>query len=401
MSHRILYLVVVCLSIPTLHAETFIGRGIKKWFYTSFGIDINEPFVNKPFNPTLENLNAVTLIPADDQYQPEDTICSSVSELAQTIDQQALPEQALLVLTDKATGAQRYWHVTSGLDAVQHNEPVFVYSRGYAGADKPAASSGTQKRGMCAIPKQGGGVVVCSQWLKGQIINGPCVVFDYPDTRSYFDFGLNNDKKCLDLIYGTLQEKTDSIVLFGNCRGAKALLTFLSRSRPQEVKAVILDAPFMDLEQFTQEISKNYGRRLPFTQLIAKKIITKWYPHYRKKDDLTYSDLKRIPKHIPIFIGHLKKDTLVSDKMMQHMVKTLRDSGHTVYLLVVDDTTKSHSRLYQTKPFQQATNAFLKKHNLPHDAELAQEGHALLGQAKHTALNVDKWKSGFVHVVKA
>ena len=86
---------------------------------------------------------------------------------------------------------------------------------------------------------------------------------------------------------------------------------------------------------------------------------------------------------------------------MQNMVKTLRDSGHTVYLLVVDDKTKSHSRLYQTKPFQQAANAFLKKHNLPHDVTLAQEGHAMLGHAKHTALNVDKWKSGFVHVFKA
>lgn len=401
MSHRILYLLIALLYLPVTNAETFISRAIKKWVHNSFGIDMNEPFINKPFNPTIQNLNTVTLVPCDEHYQPKDEVCSSVSELACTIDQQALPEQALLTIPDRLTGISNYWQVNTGLDAIKTDETVFVYSRGYAGADKPAAKSEKKKWGICNIPKQGGGVVVCSQWLKNNIINGTCVVFDYPDTRSYFDFGLRNDQRCLELIHDTIQNKTNNIVLFGNCRGAKALLTYLSRSRPQQVKAVILDAPFMDLDQFTQEIGKNYGKIVPFSKKIAKKIITKWYPNYKKKDDLTYSDLKRIPKHIPIFIGHLKGDALVSDKMMQNMVKALRDSGHTVYLLVVDDKTKTHSRLYQTEPFAQTVNAFLKKYNLPHDVTLAQEGHAMLGHAKHTALNVDTWKSGFVHVFKA
>ena len=244
-------------------------------------------------------------------------------------------------------------------------------------------------------------MVVGSQWIKGGIVHGKCVIFDYPDTRSYFDFGLHNDQICLELIHQELNITTEHIVFFGNCRGSKALLTYLSRSQPQQVSALILDAPFLDLDQFAKEIGRNYGRLLPFSNKIAKKIITKWYPNYNSKNDLKVNELKNIPQHIPILIGHLKGDSLVSDQMMQQMVKVLRDSGHIVYLLVIDDKTKSHSRLYQTKPFQQTANAFLKKYNLPHDETLADEGAVMLNHAYYTAEYIDKWKSGFAHVVKA
>jgi hypothetical protein len=226
-------------------------------------------------------------------------------------------------------------------------------------------------------------------------------MFDYPDTRSYFDFGLTNDQECLECIYNGINAKTDNIIFFGNCRGSKALLTYLSRSRPEHVKAVILDAPFLDLDQFVKEIGKNYGAHLPFSKKIAKKIITDWHPTYLKRKDLAMDELKKIPVHIPIFIGHLLGDSLVSDQMIKDMVKILQDSGHTVYLLVIDDKTKSHSRLYQTKPFQQAVNAFLKQYDLPHDETLAAEGAAMLSHAYYTAAHGHLWKKGFLHVFKA
>lgn len=392
MYYRIVCATIILSSIPC-NSDAFVKKAMQKWFYSSFGIDINEKFTNQPFNPTIENLNTITLMPCN---KPNNQTLYSVSELAYAIHHGTLSKDALFSIHD--TDTSHYWHIYLGMNDIPNNETIFVYSRGYAGADTPKKE---KQRGMCAIPKQGGGIVVGSQWLKGNIINGPCVVFDFPDTRNYFDFGLQNDQKCLDLIVNNLQDKTDSIVLFGNCRGAKALLTYLSRSQPKNIRAVILDAPFMGLDLFTKEIGKNYGKIIPFSKNIAKKIIASWYPNYNAHNDLTYEDLKKIPREIPIFIGHLQGDTLVSNDMIKEMVKVLRDSGHVVYLLVIDDKTKSHSRLYQTGPFQKAANSFLKKYNLPHNSTLAKEGDAMLSHAYYTAQHIDIWKSGFLHIFKA
>lgn len=401
---KTLLCLALLLNISVIKPETSLKRHCKKWlkewFDASFGIDINEKLIEKQFTPTITNLNTITLV--QENEIPQEAHLFSVSELAYAIDQNLIPEQTYLNLPYSNKDELSHWHVRTGLETIQENEPVFVYSRGYAGAKRPAEPAKKEKqRGLCSIPKRGGGIVVGSQWLKGGIINGTCVMFDYPDTRDYFDFGLTNDQQCLDCIYDAINAKTDTIVFFGNCRGSKALLTYLSRSRPEHVKAVILDAPFLDLDQFVKEIGKNYGAHLPFSKKIAKKIITDWHPTYLKRKDLAMDELANIPVHIPIFIGHLLGDSLVSDQMIDGMVKTLQDSGHTVYLLVIDDKTKSHSRLYQTKPFQQAVNAFLKQYDLPHDEQLAQEGAAMLSHAYYTAAHGHLWKKGFLHVFKA
>lgn len=404
MPKKIVLCLLLLLNITFIKPETSLKKHCKKWFKewfdASFGIDINETLIEKKFSPTIANLNTISLVL--EQKPPEDAHLYSVSELAYAIDQNLIPEDAYLTLPYSNKNELSHWHVKTGLDIIQENEPVFIYSRGYAGAKRPAEPAKKERqRGLCSIPKRGGGIVVGSQWLKGGIINGTCVMFDYPDTRNYFDFGLTNDQECLECIYDAVRAKTENIILFGNCRGSKALLTYLSRSRPEDIKAVILDAPFMDLDQFTKEISKNYGAHLPFSQKITKKIITDWHPTYLKRNDLTMDELKSIPFGIPIFIGHLLGDSLVSDQMIKDMVKILQDSGHIVYLLVIDDKTKSHSRLYQTKPFQQAVNAFLKKYDLPHDETLAAEGATMLSHAYYTAAHGHLWKKDFLHVFKA
>ncbi len=404
MSKQTLFCLTLLLNITCAKPEASLKKHGKKWFKewfdASFGIDINEQLIEKQFSPTITNLNTITL--SKEQTVSQDAHLYSVSELAYAIDQNLIAENAYLTMPSNNSDELSHWHVKSGLDIIEENEPIFVYSRGYAGAKRPAEPAKKERqRGLCSIPKRGGGIVVGSQWLKGGIINGTCVMFDYPDTRNYFDFGLTNDQECLECIYDAVRAKTDNIILFGNCRGSKALLTYLSRSRPEDVKAVILDAPFMDLDQFTKEIGKNYGAHLPFSKKITKKIITEWHPTYLQRKDLAMDELKNIPTHIPIFIGHLLEDSLVSDQMIRDMVKILQDSGHIVYLLVIDDKTKSHSRLYQTKPFQQAVNAFLKQYDLPHDARLATEGAAMLGHAYYTAAHGHLWKKGFIHVFKA
>ena len=400
MSNRIVFALLTIIYLCPVHADNGISRSIKRWIGDTFGINTAEKYTGEKFHPTLANLNTIVLRPC----LTEEVTCPAhcVSDLAHTIDQKALPSEAFLTIATTADQKEHHWQVYAGVDDIEQDEAVFVYSRGYAGAEKPEATTGKpKKRGLCEIPKHGGGIVVGAQWLKNEVIHGTCLTFDYPDTRNYFDFGLTNDQECLDLIYQNLKAKTENIVFFGNCRGSKALLNYLSKERPEHVKALVLEAPFMDLERFTTEIGRSYGKIVPFSNKIAKKIITRWYPKYKAEDDITFDDIKQIPQHIPIFIAHLKGDSLVSDAMIKQMVKVLRDSGHTVSLLVIDDKTKSHSRLYQTKPFAQATNAFFAKHGLPHDPKLASEGRILLNRAQANARDIDKWQRGFIHVCKA
>lgn len=399
MFKRILLIWLLACSSITHAKLSLIKRLLQKPFSASFGIDINEQLVYAPCNPTIANLNTITLLPWPSDFDIDLNISSmTVSELAHAIDQNRLETQTYLSFARK-NDQETKWLVTSGIESIAQDAPVFIYSRGYAGAEKPTKTK-EKRQGLCSIPKRGGSIVVGSKWLEGGIINGPCVMFDYPDTRSYFDFGLTNDQKCLECIHANVKQKTPNIIFFGNCRGSKALLTYLSRTQPQEVSAVILDAPFLDLMQFTKEIGKNYARFVPFADKLAKKIITTWYPNYNEQTDLKITELRNIPVHIPIFIGHLKGDSLVADQMIQQIVQTLCDSGHDVYLLVIDDKTKAHSRLYQTKPFQQAVNSFLKKYGLPHDPILAQEGQNLLNKAYYTAEHITIWKKGFLHVAK-
>lgn len=392
-----IFFIVCCLLGTSLDAAQLIARPIKRFVERAFGINANEPLITTPFIPSIENLNAVSLH-RQSLTQGSEKRYMSVTELANMVYDNTIDDDgALLAIKGTDQVVKESWLVKKGIQLAP-NEPVFIYSRGYAGAPQPEhpKSVKRQPRGLCAIPKRGGGIVTGYQWLKNGIINGQCIFFDYPDTRSYFDFGLENDRKCLDAIYKEVENKTHDIIFFGNCRGSKALLHYLTISQPEHVKAVILDAPFMDLIQFTQEIGKNYGKRIPFSKDIAYKIICYWHPSYRLEDDLRLDDLKHIPKDIPIFIGHLYHDALVSDQLMKDMVHALHSSGHNVYLLVLDDRTKSHSRLYQIKQFQQAVNAFLKEYNLPHNPELAEEGRFLLQYAQHSARHPEHW---YIHRV--
>ena len=56
----------------------------------------------------------------------------------------------------------------------------------------------------------------------------------------------------------------------------------------------------MDLEQFAQEVSNNYGKCVPFSKKITTKVITYWHPSYNPENDITMADLRNIPQHIPI-----------------------------------------------------------------------------------------------------
>jgi hypothetical protein len=116
-----------------------------------------------------------------------------------------------------------------------------------------------------------------------------------------------------------------------------------------------------------------------------------YYPNYNAQKADVLALVEKIPEHIPadvpIFIGNLKNDTLTSDETVTRLVTKLRQTlkKNPLYYFVSDDTKLKHASLSKSLAYQQAVNAFLKKYNLPHDPQLAQQGEGLLEQARKRA----------------
>jgi hypothetical protein len=368
-----------------------LGGILKHVVARTFGIDATDSPFGQPFEPSLKGLNTLTIHPCD--QLPEQML--TVAEVAYHIHADTLPDVAHLNIKITEPLAYECWQLEPGIQA--RGETTFVVVRGYAGAAEPARPGGPEKRGLCAVPRNGGGIVTAYQWLKHGVIHDTTIIFDYPDTRAYFDFGLKNDQTCLDFLHEQIGNAGTKPVYLANCRGSKSVLNFLAKSHPKNVAAVVLDAPFMDLTAFTDAIGNSYGRLMPFSNRIARNVITNWHASYNPDDEITMADLRTIPTEIPIFIAHLKNDCLVPDDLIRTMIKELADSGHIVYLLVIDDPSKNHSRLYQTEPFKWAVNAFFKRYNIPHNAELAHKGRFLLNYAAYNIKHPDNW---YVYKVK-
>ena len=107
---------------------------------------------------------------------------------------------------------------------------------------------------------------------------------------------------------------------------------------------------------------------------------------YNADNDIDIEELSKIPTDIPLFIGHLHNDQQMENQTIKRAVDILRDSGHTVYLLVIDNPAVNHARIGTTQPFIRTINAFYKAHDLPHDAQLADEGKDLLEHALENTL---------------
>jgi hypothetical protein len=375
----------IALIVLIGYSPRIMSGILKKVASRTFGIDATEDHLNTPFVPSIKGLNTMTMHPCSDE--PEQML--SVAEVAYHIHADTLPEIAHLSIKTTEPRAYTCWQLEPGIRA--RGKTTFVVVRGYAGAAEPAKPGSPENKGMCAVPRNGGGVVTAYQWFKHGVIHDTAIAWDYPDTRFSFDFGGENDRMCLDYLHEQLCDAGTQPVFLANCRGSKSVLNFLAKSRPHNVAAVVLDAPFMDLENFTDAIGKSYGRFIPFSNRIAYNVITGWHSSYNPANDIAMADLRNIPQEIPIFIAHLKNDCLVADDMIRAMVKELADSGHTVYLLVIDDPTKSHSRLYQTEPFKLAVNAFFKRYNIPHNEELAHKGRFLLNYAAYNVKRPDNW----------
>jgi|GEM_PF-3345510 hypothetical protein len=348
---------------------------IKSSFYALFFLCISLTTILKTFGsqptivPSLENLNAYYVTPATKVIFPPTTTIPTLFDNYKR--RGVMPAAGTIEF--KMNSNNPLWTFHKGLPK-NLKIPLFIHS-GPRG----------DFWGRMWHGQKGHALRSANPWIKNGIINSPLVTFDYYYGRDYFDFGQGINIQCLEFIYKQLIKDNQKapVVIAATCIGAKITLEFLARNCVPEVKALILESPFIDSKRLIHNLEHHYGQWLP----VDMKSIVKWYfKDVKNPLHLPHADLRTLKPNLPIFIAHLDNDAYYSNADMQRLIEQIQESGNRqIYLLVIKDPTIKHSHLSTKKVFAQATSAFLEAYGLPHNKKLAQEGRSLLNIAKQNA----------------
>ncbi len=251
--------------------------------------------------------------------------------------------------------------VYRGVQITPQDDTVFIFSRGYARSTIPGTNDNFIQRGACAT--------AAHLQLRDHIVNNaPLISFDYDDSKDGFSFGQTNAIIILQAVYDAVLEKNPNarIVLIGDCRGAKVALELITQPQ-KNLKALILMTPFISARDLIDRIAGKYLSYLPLSHKILHRFFKFYFPNYNEKLDSLEKRLVNFPLDLPTFIAHRESDTLVGHHTIRKLEKILTTIGSkNVELLIVQDTTYSHSRLTENKEVQESINTFLKKYGLPY-----------------------------------
>lgn len=143
--------------------------------------------------------------------------------------------------------------------------------------------------------------------------------------------------------------KDNNFVILGHSRGAEMALHYVGEYNPQKLKALILFATPVSVEQVVK--NKFFGK----PQKVSKK---------------TENSIGKIKnKSLPIILFHQKNDTLVTHRHSELIYKFLKKQGFkNVYLITL--TTGDHNDLMDADGYQ-ILQSFYKYHDLAYEEQYA------------------------------
>ncbi len=337
--------------------------------------------------PTIANLNTVHIWPSTDPIIPG-LKYKKIPGWFEYIKKNGFPAQGGIVSPENKK--RPVWRFASGLPSGK-NCPIVIHS------GPRDDTLGRLKNG-----RLGHGFRCTNAWIKNGIINGPFITFDYFFDADEFDFGQGVNIASLKTIYDATTTKNPQapLIIAGTCIGAKIALELASRYQPQNLQALILESPFINVKKVMRNWAKKYMGWIPFADQDAKdSMITStlgvYFSDFESTVNRAPANISQIDPKMPIFIAHLQGDSFCSDQEMLEIVQQLAKYGNTnIYLLIIKDPKLSHGRLGNKKEFCLAINAFLAAHNLPHTPEFSQQGKELLAKARCNAQakNIAEWK---------
>jgi hypothetical protein len=226
------------------------------------------------------------------------------------------------------------------------------------------------------------------------VINSHYVSFNYPDATDRFyrvnynetSFGQENEIARLYKAYEKTLEWFEgmSIVLYGVSRGASNLLIFAGIHTLTNVKAMVLESPYLTMGEVIASIlqKKNIHTWIPlsFGETVAEFIFKK----YSRYGYSPANCIENISQDIPIFIICSQEDHLVPCSSSINVYKKLVECGHKhVYIFIAKQGR--HAAILQGpegETYQQVINAFYKKYNLAYNFADAEKGESLLAMCQ-------------------
>lgn len=333
-----------------------------------------------PFTITPDSINLLTCTPIQNNENQE-IKGHHWHTLVERIQQSTMPHKTIMQVESNPAIAI---DVQKGITAHPKHDTLFLFSRGFA--TRGSLISGTPLVDEYEdIVNIGGGLMAAHMAIKDNlVINAPCYSFDYSDTPRYLNLGQSKDVACLRTAYDEIVRKNPhaQIVGIGDCRGSKALLEFATE-QPDKLKALVLMAPFISLQELARHIANNY-LKFPYSDKLLHNFMHYALPSVNLDQDNLADRLALINPKTPIFIAHRLNDSVISHRDIKLLVNRLRDNKD-VYLLEITNTESPHSRLSHIPELQQALNAFYATYDLPHDLQLAQKGKELLKKAHEAA----------------
>ena len=226
-------------------------------------------------------------------------------------------------------------------------------------------------------------------------IQNPKITFDFPDAEKpsgwnfnnfiYQSYGffrnqsLNRDKMYMsygpDIQALKDQVKPDqSYILFGFSRGGAAVINYLAKYNPDNIKAIVLNAAPADFMQSIDALQKAIGYSFAPTRADKEKLFHTVFPAYQIGSIPPKDVIASIQnKNLPIFIAHAKTDTVVPIAASWQLYIAFLQNGFTnVYLCELQSGVH---KAYQKSPdvikFLHGVHSFYKKYGFDYNPQFA------------------------------
>lgn len=120
-----------------------------------------------------------------------------------------------------------------------------------------------------------------------------------------------------------------NLILFGVSRGASTIINYVALHKPGNIKALILEAPFDDMQSVVHGILKKaYLHWVPGLTTLSNLTCATLFKRYSTCAIAPIDVAAQLPKHIPILLICSEQDKLVPASSTQRLYHALKDAGH-------------------------------------------------------------------------
>ncbi|HEV2601028.1 MAG TPA: cutinase family protein [Candidatus Babeliales bacterium] len=320
---------------------------------------------------TVENLNIISFEPTT--LDATVTKTNSMREVITQIPSKN-PIDTAIALEDG-----RHFTVRNAIPKLKNpTDTIFIYCHGWIG-------------NFLGHPLRGKGIGAAAtyNYIKRDILQGVTIAFDFPTDRPQsFNLAQEDDMATVTLILQKVTEINPDarIVLVGDSRGAATILNVMTHADALVVKnvsAVAIECPPISLERVAHDLAWH----LPIISSLVHTCVQYALPRYTPGAHIkTVFNGRPFSAHVPIFIGRVMCDSQTHHAAIQEIADHIQKSGHKqVYLYSYTPTLQQqtrqlvwHAKMAQITEYQQAVNAFFKRHSLPHNSAYAEQGIAAL-----------------------